>query len=113
MKSTRPLALMLLLAAVGFPALALAKKAAPPAPAPVDEEQATARRFYEAGMLLFNRGQFLDAAREFEHAYAEKALPDIQYNIGAAYDKGGERKKAVEAYRKYVATMPGAPDTAI
>jgi len=105
----KALALMVLVPSL----VAAAPKKPAPAPAPVDEKEATARRFYDSGTVLFNRGQFLDAAREFEHAYSEKALPDILYNIGLAYDKGGERMKAVDAYRKYVAGMPNAPDCAI
>jgi tetratricopeptide (TPR) repeat protein len=77
-----------------------------------DEATAAARRFYESGTYLFDRGKFIEAAKEFERAYEVQARPALLYNIASAYDKGGERMKAVENYRKYVATMPGAPDVA-
>jgi len=104
----------LLLFAVGLsfasPALAAPPK---PAPAPDDPKKAAAKQFYEAGMLLYDRGEFLDAAKEFERAYGESPLPDLLYNIGQAYDKGGERKHALEAYRKYATVAPGARDVAL
>lgn len=81
-------------------------------PARDDEATAAARRFYESGTFLFDRGQFIDAAREFERAYEVQPRPALLYNIASAYDKGGERMKAVENYRRYVATMPNAPDVA-
>jgi hypothetical protein len=63
-------------------------------------------------MLLYERGEFVDAAREFERAYQEQPKPELLYNIASAYDKGGERKKAVENYRRYVSAMPSSPDVA-
>src|SRR5712692_10011567 len=93
--------------------LAAAGARAAPKPNPAgDEKGAAARRFYEIGMLHYERGEFLDAAREFERAYGEQASPALLYNIGSAYDKAGERKKAVTAYRKYVETMPESKDVA-
>jgi tetratricopeptide (TPR) repeat protein len=84
--------------------------AAPAKNAKDDEKTAAARRFYETGTLLFDRGEFLDAAKEFERAYAETPRAELLYNIASAYDKGGERQKAVDNYRKYVALMPNSPD---
>ncbi|MCU1276630.1 MAG: hypothetical protein JWM53_176 [bacterium] len=77
-----------------------------------DEKTAAARRFYETGTLLYERGEFLDAAKEFERAYQEQPKAALLYNIATSFDKGGERRKAVENYRKYVALMPGSPDVA-
>jgi tetratricopeptide (TPR) repeat protein len=84
----------------------------PAAPRQDDEKTAAAKRFYETGTLLFERGEFLDAAKEFERAYREAARPELLYNIASAYDKGGDRKKAVENYRKYMSAMPNSPDVA-
>jgi tetratricopeptide (TPR) repeat protein len=82
--------------------------------APPDEEKKTAaKHFYDTGALLFDRGEFLDAAKEFERAYGESPLPAFLYNIASSYDKGGERKKAVDAYRKYAAAAPDAKDVGV
>ena len=58
-----------------------ADKAAPPTP-----KTSAARHFFEAGLLLFERGEFLEAATEFERAYAEEARPAFLYNVASAYD---------------------------
>jgi tetratricopeptide (TPR) repeat protein len=97
-------------------ALALTTAAARAAPAkagPDDEKTAAAKRFYETGTLLYERGEFLDAAKEFERAYQEQPRAALLYNIASSYDKGGERKRAVDNYRKYVATMPGSVDVGV
>jgi tetratricopeptide (TPR) repeat protein len=106
----RTLAFVMLLGA-GTTALAAPGKA-PPGKAADDEKTAAAKRFYDTGTLLFDRGEFADAAREFERAYGEQPLPAFLYNIASAYDKAGERKKAVDAYRRYVQTMPESNDVA-
>ncbi|MCA1664232.1 MAG: hypothetical protein LC659_08190, partial [Myxococcales bacterium] len=77
-----------------------------------DAKTGAAKRFYETGTLLYDRGEFLDAAKEFERAYREQPKPALLYNIASSYDKGGDRVHAVESYRKYVALMPGSPDVA-
>lgn len=83
-----------------------------PARAADDEKTTAAKRFYETGTLLYDRGEFLDAAKEFERAYREQPKAALLYNIASSYDKGGDRAHAVENYRKYVALMPGSPDVA-
>ncbi|MDB4964795.1 MAG: hypothetical protein JWN44_484 [Myxococcales bacterium] len=101
------------IAAVGTVVLACTLAMGSPAAAKADDEKtAAAKRFYETGTLLFDRGEFLDAAKEFERSYRESARPALLYNIASAYDKGGERKKAVENYRKYIAAMPDSPEVA-
>src|SRR5437764_1478112 len=72
------------------------------------EKRAAAKHFYDTGMLLYDRGDFVEAAKEFERAYVESPLPELLYNIAQAYDKGGDRKKAVDAYRKYCEVMPSS-----
>ncbi|MCU1276484.1 MAG: hypothetical protein JWM53_30 [bacterium] len=84
-----------------------------PAHAADDEKTSAAKRFYETGTLLYDRGEFLDAAHEFERAYREQPKAALLYNIATAYDKAGERAKAVENYRKYVALMPNSSEVAV
>jgi tetratricopeptide (TPR) repeat protein len=82
-------------------------------PQPEDPRRLASKRFYDAGTLLYERGEFADAAKEFERAYGEEPLPAFLYNIGSAYDKAGDRKHAVEAYRRYVAANMDSKDTAV
>jgi tetratricopeptide (TPR) repeat protein len=79
--------------------------------APIDaEKKAAARRFFDTATLLYERGEFLDAAKEFERAYGEAPIADFLYNIATAYDKGGAREKAAAAYRRYATEMPDSKD---
>src|SRR3954452_15506651 len=88
--------------------------AAPKSPPPPDDEKkVAAKHFYDTGALLFERGEFIDAAKEFERAYKEAPLPAFLYNIASAYDNGGDRAKAVDAYRKYAVAMPDAKDVGV
>ena len=102
-----PMRMLLVVATVL--ALVGRRRAAPP----TTRRPPAAKRFYETGTLLYDRGEFLDAAKEFERAYREQPKPALLYNIASSYDKGGDRVHAVENYRKYVATMPGAPDVGV
>ena len=105
------LSYMLVLGLVlAFTAPALGGK---PPTAEETEKRAAAKHFYDTGMLLYDRGDFVDAAKEFERAYGESPLPELLYNIAQAYDKGGDRKKAVDAYRKYCEVMPNSKDNAV
>jgi tetratricopeptide (TPR) repeat protein len=90
--------------------LVSAADAAPRKAAPVDPKIQAAKRFFESGQLLYNRGEFLDAAKEFERAYAEDPRAGLLYNVAQAYDKGGDRVKAVAAYRKFVASPSDGPE---
>ena len=45
--------------------------AAPKTPAVDDEKKSAAKRFFDTGTLLFERGEFIDAAKNFERAYGE------------------------------------------
>jgi hypothetical protein len=49
-----------------------------------DERRAAAKRFFDTGMLLYDRGEFLEAAVDFERAYREAQLPAFLYNIATA-----------------------------
>jgi tetratricopeptide (TPR) repeat protein len=93
-------------------AMAATVAAAPPDKI-TDEQKAAAKRFFDAGTLLFDQGQFADAAKEFERAYAQAPLPAFLYNIASSYDKAGDRPKAAAAYRHYAQVMPNAKDVGV
>jgi tetratricopeptide (TPR) repeat protein len=104
--------LLALFSVLAFLGSAHAAPAAKPTPEEL-ERRAAAKRFFETGTLFYDRGEFLDAAREFERAYKETPLPDFLYNIASSYDKGGDRKNAVTAYRKYAEAMPDSKENAV
>lgn len=82
-----------------FLALALAGSAAL-AQASVDDE---ARRQFDAGVELFEKGQFAQAAIAFARAYELKPSFKLLYNIGQVENELGHYAAALAAYTRYLA----------
>src|SRR5690349_11868631 len=85
--------------------LSAASQAAPPA---VDLDLAKAH--YRTGELYYERGNFPDAAKEFEEAYRLSGRPELLYNMGKSYDGIGDMRGALEAYRRFLGTVKASPD---
>lgn len=92
---------------VGLVIVAGVAAAKPKDTKPGDENADLAKSYFKAGRDLFESGEFLEAAKQFERAYnkvpAEKAF---LYNVANSYDKGGDRKNAVAWYQKYIEAVP-------
>ena len=74
----------------------------------VDEE--LARRHFSAGLQNYTAHRYAEAIREFEAARKLKPLPAFDYNIGRCHDLSEHWKEAAEAYERYLAASPNAPD---
>ena len=74
---------------------------------PLSDDAKAADSLYRAAIVLYESGKFVDAARLFLGA-AEKAPKEsaLLYNAAKAYDKAGDRKAAIEWYRKFLANNP-------
>ncbi|MSP63545.1 MAG: hypothetical protein EXR72_25020 [Myxococcales bacterium] len=89
--------------------LALATRAAAGAPAgPTVEgaaEEDSVRRLYRTALDLFQNGDFQASATVFERIYARAPAEEMLiYNVGASYDKAGDRPAAIEWFKRYLAT---------
>ncbi len=72
-----------------------------------------ARALFEEGARLYEDGEYAQAARRWEAAYAEDPRPGFQYNLAQAYERLGEGTRALAAYERYLATeAAGAPNRA-
>ena len=65
------------------------------------------------------QGNYDEAADKFQEAYAARPLPDLLYNVGAAYHLKGKKQNDVDAYsfavkyyRDYLVAVPKATDKA-
>src|SRR5262245_16211186 len=78
-----------------------------------DNDKAT-ETLFRAAQELYNSGAFIEAAKVFARA-ATKSPKDVVllYNAANAFDKAGERKSAIEWYRKFLATKPSGREEAI
>lgn len=95
--------------------------AAPPSPpeegsimALTTDEARAADSLYRAGLVLYEGGKFVDAAHLFASA-AEKAPKEcaLQYNAAKAFDKAGDRKTAIDWYRRFLSNNPTKREGAI
>ena len=84
-----------------------------------DEGLRRAEEAFNKAQSAFEAHHYDEAAALFEDAYAARALPDLLYNLGAAYYMKGRTgndveayKKCVDAYRRYLKEVPDAEDKA-
>src|SRR5262245_28560677 len=100
------------LQSLGGLALVMAAPLSAPAQpkAPTDEAVEKAKEAFDAGVLAFDQKRYADAAREFDNAYSRKPFADFLYNAGFAYEKMGDKPRAIERYEKYLRDNPKAKD---
>jgi tetratricopeptide (TPR) repeat protein len=86
--------------------------ALPIAAQPLGDKERTeqARAHFEMGKAHFNLGEYEAAVREFEAGYRLKPQPLFLYNLGNAARRAGQAKKALDAFRSYLAERPQAPE---
>ncbi len=65
---------------------------------------------FDRGRAAYDAGNFKEAAAAFTEAYEHKPQPEILYNIGAAYQRGGDTKQAIKHYQLYLNNHPDAKD---
>jgi|HubBroStandDraft_6_1064221.scaffolds.fasta_scaffold459332_1 tetratricopeptide (TPR) repeat protein len=72
--------------------------------------KANAAERYKAGQYKFDAGEFLDAASEFEAAYALDPDPVYLYNTAQAYRRGSACARAADYYRRFLAVIANPPN---
>src|SRR5688572_30694972 len=92
-------------------ALVLLLGASPPArsqdratPAAALEE---ARRQFEEGVALAERGNFRGAMAKFERSYELRPAVGVLYNLGRAQHRLGLYVEAIDSLRRYLEGSPG------
>ncbi len=78
-----------------------------PATASAQDFEAAAKHF-GAAQDAFAKQHFHAAAAEFQLAYDITKDPVLLFNIGEAWQKAGEGRKAVASYKAYLKAQPGA-----
>ncbi len=86
---------------------------APPAADSADVgSDAEARGLFSAGEAAYGAGRFEDALGYFRRAYELSRRPQLLYNIGVAASNAGHDREALDAFERYVAEVPDAPNRA-
>jgi tetratricopeptide (TPR) repeat protein len=88
--------------------------AAPPARAAGGEAARLreAREHYEQAVAHYNLDEFAPALAEFREAYRLKPDPSFLFNIAQCHRKLGDTDAALDFYRKYLRSLPDAPNRA-
>ena len=60
--------------------------------------------------MAFDEGRFAEAAALLERAYALAPSSSLLYNLGRAHQQAGNKRRAIDAYRKYLAAETSPPD---
>jgi tetratricopeptide (TPR) repeat protein len=98
---SRAVALALALAlGLGAPA-----GAAPPKK-PTAAEMRQARAHFQRGLGYHQGGQYDEAVREYEAAFALAELPDLLYNLGQVHRLRGDKAAALAHYQRYIDLAP-------
>lgn len=64
---------------------------------------------HENGLRLYSQRRYVEAAHEFEAAYALSPEPELLFNLGRAWEGAGDAARAAEAYARFEAVgAPGA-----
>lgn len=72
--------------------------------------EAEARSVFDAGQVAFNDARYGDALVYFERAYRLSHRPALLFNIGLCHDRLRDDAAAIEAYERYLAEVPSAPN---
>jgi len=103
-----PLRVALLVAALASVAVPARARAAGSDASRVRE----ARGHYEQAVSYYNLDEFAPALAEFREAYRLKPDPSFLFNIAQCHRKLGETDAALDFYRKYLRSLPDAPNRA-
>ena len=69
-----------------------------------------ARKRYEMGLLLFQRGNYSEALKELQAAKAALDRPEFDYNIGLCLAKLDRHEEAADALERFVRARPDDPE---
>lgn len=83
--------------------------AAPPLNAQSTVDAKQVERLYAEGAALYREGKYRAAIERFEAAYALYPEPNLQYNIGRAYEALANIEAAIAAYERCVAEDATTP----
>jgi tetratricopeptide (TPR) repeat protein len=80
----------------------------PAVAAPLSDTELAARGHYQAGTVYFQRGEYRRAVAAFLAAREQYDRPELDYNLGLAYERLGDAARALDAYERYLQRRPDA-----
>ncbi len=95
---------------LGLAGLLVSSLVAPRVAFAQDAALESARKEFERGGDLFEKGDFQNAADAFMAAYKAKAFAAFLFNAAVCYEKLKDYKQAVELFKRYLSEEPRAQD---
>lgn len=95
---------LVLLAVLASARSGLAQVASAEAPRANPEAQAR----YEAGVTAYEEGRYRDAVERFKEADELAPSPLLSFNVAKVYERMGDNRNALAAYRTYLRRLPSA-----
>jgi hypothetical protein len=77
---------------------------------PVEARRIRAGEEFAAGVAAYRRGDFVAAATHFGNAYETLPDPAPLFNMARAWEGANDIAHAIDAYQRYLAAAPNAPD---
>jgi len=99
-----------LLTWLAMTSFALAQESAPTEQ--MEGRDAQARAAYQIAAAAFTEGQFERALTQFQRAYELSPRPQLLFNIGTTHDRLRHSEPALQAFERYLAAVPDAPNRA-
>jgi tetratricopeptide (TPR) repeat protein len=87
--------------------VSLPAAAAPPTPTP--QQLDAAKTHFERAQALHAKGNYDEAIAEYRAAFDAAPLPALLFNIGQSYRLKGDKRQAVDYYKRYLQAAPGGP----
>jgi len=81
------------------------------APAGADTLKPEAQKHLDAGLALFDKGDYGKAIDEFKAAYEIDPAPKVLFALAQARRLSGDCDTAMELYNQYLATLPSEAQT--
>lgn len=69
-----------------------------------------ARHLFEAGRNAYDDGRYQDALDYFQRGYELSGRAALLYNVGQAADRLRQDETALDAFKRYLADVPDAPN---
>ena len=74
--------------------------------APTEDQLEAAKTAFDDGTALYDAGKIAESIERFKESYRLSRNVVVLYNIGHAYDKAGQKAKALAFYVKFLAEAP-------
>lgn len=73
-------------------------------------DEQLARALFDAARDAYDAGQYADAMRLFEQAYARSGRPAFLFDIAHVADRLRQDQKALDSFQAYLSALPDAPN---